>query len=51
MAGVVQHHRELMQLRIAKSLHLDRLDGGQHVVAIVSGTAVALLHIAQLFGQ
>ena len=49
--AVMQHHRKLMQLRVAKSLRLDRLDGGQHIVAIVAGTAVALPHIAKLFGQ
>ena len=48
---IVQHQGELMQLLVAKTLRLDRLRGGQHVVAIVSGTAVALQHIAELFGR
>src|SRR5260221_10593224 len=48
---IVQHRRQLMQLLVAKTLRLDRLRGGQHVVAIVSGTAVALQHIAELFGR
>src|SRR5258708_5891767 len=43
--------RELVQLLIAKTLRLDRPHGGQHIVAIVAGTAVALLHVAELFGQ
>ena len=29
----VQQQRQLMQLRVAKALRLDRLDRGQHVVA------------------
>ena len=48
---VVQHQRELMQLRVAKTLRLDRFDGGQHVVAVVAGAAVALLHVTELIGQ
>src|ERR1700729_4075108 len=47
----VQHQGELMQLLVAKALLFDRLDGCQHVVAIVSGTTMALLHVAQLFAQ
>jgi len=43
---IVQHRRELMQLLVAKTLRLDRLYGGQNVVAIVSGTTVPLLHAA-----
>src|SRR3984885_10552732 len=49
--SIVQHRRQLMQLRVAKTLRLDRLHGREHIVAIVSGTAMALLHVAQLFGQ
>ena len=40
-----------MQLRVAKTLRLDRFYGGQNVVAIVSGTAVALAHTAELLRQ
>ena len=35
---------------IAKTFRLDRLDRGEHVVAIDAGLAVALQHMAQLFG-
>jgi hypothetical protein len=48
---IVQHHRELMQLVVAKALRLDRLHGGQDVVAIVSGTTVPLLHVTELLRQ
>ena len=51
MRIVVQQRGQLMQLRVSKALRLDRLHGGQYVVAIVSGTAVTLLHVAQLVGQ
>jgi hypothetical protein len=47
----VQHQGELVQLLVAKALLFDRLDGCQHVVAIVSGTAMALLDVSQLFGR
>src|SRR3954469_15377411 len=47
----MQHRRELMQLRVAKTLRLDRFYGGQHIVAIVSGTAVSLPHQAELLRQ
>ena len=48
---IVQHQRQLMQWRIAKALRLDRLHGGQHVIAVDAGLAVALEHVAQLLGQ
>jgi hypothetical protein len=48
---IVQHERELMQLRIAKALGLDRLHGRQEVVAVVSRTAMSLPHEAQLLGE
>ena len=48
---VVQHHRQLMQLRIPKALLLDRQHRRQHVVAVVAGAAVALLHKAELVGH
>ena len=38
-----------MQLRIAKTFRLDRLHGGQHIVAVDAGLAVPLQHMAQLF--
>ena len=47
----VQHQRKLMQLRIAKTFRLDRLHGGEHIVAVGAGLAVALLHVTQLLGQ
>ena len=48
---IVQHQRELMQLLVAKALRLDRLHGGQDVLAVVSGTAVPLLHVTELLSQ
>ena len=48
---IVQHRRQLMQLRVAKALRLDRLHRGQDVVAIVAGTAVPLLHVTELICQ
>src|SRR5277367_953738 len=40
-----------MQLLVAKPLGLDRSHGSQHVVAIVSGTAVSLLDQVELLDQ
>ena len=48
---VMQHQCEPMQLLVAKALRLDRLHGGQHVVAVVPGTAVSLLHVTKLLRQ
>ena len=48
---IVQHQRELMQWLVAKALRLDRHHGGQDVIAVVSGTAVPLLHVTKLLGQ
>ena len=45
---VVQHHGKPVQLLIAKSFGLDRLDGGEHIVAVVAGTAVTLADDAKL---
>ena len=48
---VVQHRRKLMQLRVAKTFRLDRLHGGQHIVAVGAGLAVPLLDMTELFRQ
>jgi hypothetical protein len=48
---LMQHHRQLMQWRVAKSLRLDRLHGGENIVAVDAGLAVALPHMAELFRQ
>src|SRR5258708_5044172 len=47
----MQQRGKLMQLLVAEALRLDRLHGGQHVVAIVSGTTVPLLNVMELLGQ
>ena len=46
---VVQHHRQPMQLGIAKTFRLDRLHGGENIIPIDAGLAVPLQHMAQLF--
>ena len=48
---VVQHRCEPVQLLIAKSFRLDRLDRGQHIIPVDAGLAVALQHVAQLLGR
>jgi hypothetical protein len=48
---IMQHHRELMQRRIAKTFCLDRGDRREHIFAVDAGLAVALSHVAQLLGQ
>ena len=48
---IMQHQRELMQRGVAKAFGFDRLDGRQHIIAVVSGAAVSLLHDAKLFGE
>ena len=48
---IVQHQRELMQLRVAKALRLDRLDGRQNIVAVVARAAVSLPDVAQLLAE
>ena len=45
---IAEQFGELMQLLVAQTLCLDRLDGGRHVVASVSRAAVTLPHIADL---
>ena len=47
----LQHRGEPMQLRIAKTLRLDRFHRGQYIVAIVARSAVALQHVAKLIGR
>jgi hypothetical protein len=42
---VVQHHRQLMQLPIAKTFGFDRNHRGEHIFAVGAGLAVALPHI------
>ncbi len=48
---VMQHHRQLMQLRIAKTLRLDRFYGSKNVIAVDAGLAVALPHVTELLRQ
>lgn len=48
---IVQHQREPVQLGIAKALRFDRFYGGEHVIAIVARTAVALSDQAELLGK
>src|SRR4029077_2919463 len=51
LVRIVQHRRELVQLRVAKALLFDRAHGREDVVAIVAGAAMALLHEAQLLRE
>ena len=45
---IVQHQRQLMQRRVAKAGGLDRLHGGEHIVAVDAGLSMALQHVAKL---
>src|ERR1700756_2740608 len=47
----MQHQRKLMQLPVAKALGFDRPHSGQHVVAVVAGAAMPLLHDAKLLAE
>jgi hypothetical protein len=44
---MVKHRRQPMQF--AKTFRLDRLHGGENIVAVDAGLAVPLQHMAQLF--
>src|SRR2546421_548100 len=46
--GIVEHHGKPAQLLIAKPFALDRLDGGEHIVAVVAGAPVSLADDAKL---
>jgi hypothetical protein len=48
---IVQHERQLVQLRVVETLRFDRLHGRENVVAIVSGAAMPLPDVAKLVGK
>ena len=48
---IVQHRRELMELAVAKAFRLDRLHGGNNILAVRAGLAVPLVHMTELLGQ
>jgi len=48
---VVQHHCQLMQLRIAKTFRLDRLHRRQDIFAVGARLPVPLLHVTELLRQ
>ena len=45
MTDLVQHHRQPMQLRTAKARRLDRFHGGENIIAVDAGLAVAPQHL------
>jgi hypothetical protein len=46
---VMQHHRQPVQLGIAKTFRLDCFHRRQHIIAVDVGLPVSLQHVAQLF--